>query len=60
MGSYRLRPTIAGETAGEGTIAMVVVVTAGEKDGGIVEGIILVDEVGCRVEMRKRSRRIDY
>lgn len=48
--SYRLRPTIAGETAGEGTIATAALVKGGERDGGIAEGIILEDETGCRVE----------
>jgi hypothetical protein len=45
-----LRPTIAGETAGEGTIP---IVGGGEK-GGSIEGIILVDEVGWREEVERR------
>jgi hypothetical protein len=48
-----LRPTIAGETAGEGTIA-----TVGEKDGGSIEGIMLVNGVGWRVEKREVERRM--
>jgi len=50
-----LRPTIAGETAGEGTIATV---GAGEKDGGSIEGIILVNGVGWGVEKREVERRM--
>ena len=44
-----MRPTIPGETAGEGTI-VTDEATEGAKEGAIIEGIILVDEVGCGVE----------
>jgi hypothetical protein len=52
--SYRLRPTIAGEMAGEGTLAMEGP-TAG--NGGSVECIILEDGTGCRVEKSSRGVR---
>jgi len=56
--SYRLRPTIGGETAGEGTIGGA---TGGEKDGAIIEGIIVVDEVGVQGRKEKEfKRRIRY
>ena len=54
--SYRLRPTIAGETAGDGTIPIAGGMAEGGKDGAIIEGIILVGEVGCRVGKRKSLR----
>jgi hypothetical protein len=43
--SYRVRPTIAGETAGDGTIAALL--TGGESNGGIAEGIILETRLGA-------------
>jgi hypothetical protein len=52
--SYRLRPTIGGETAGEGTIGGA---TEGEKDGAIIEGIIVVDEVGIQSRKEKEFKR---
>ena len=39
--SYRLRPTTAGETAGDGTIAIAALLGGGERSGEIAEGIIL-------------------
>lgn len=45
--SYRLRPTIAGETAGDGTIATEALLTGGESNGGIAEGIILETRLGA-------------
>jgi hypothetical protein len=56
--SYRLRPTNGGETAGEGTIGGA---TEGGKDGGIIEGIIVVDEVGVQGRKeREFKRRMRY
>lgn len=49
-----MRPTIAGERAGEGTLATEGA-TLGRKDWGIVECIILVDGIGCRVEKSSRG-----
>jgi hypothetical protein len=45
----KLRPTIAGETAGEGMIDTPV---GGAGDREIAEGIIMVGGSGCRVEKR--------
>jgi hypothetical protein len=57
--SYRLRPTIAGETAGEGTIDTVEA-NEGAKDGGMAEGIILVDDVlGSRVERIFKRKEVE-
>jgi hypothetical protein len=54
--SYRLRPKVAGETAGEGTLATSEGAIVGA-NGGSVECIILVDETGCRVEKSWRGVR---
>ena len=51
--SYKLRPTIAGETAGDGTIATAALLEGGERDGGIAESIIVENKEG--VQGRKRS-----
>jgi hypothetical protein len=58
--SYRLRPTIGGETAGDGTIATPGGAIEGGKDGAIIEGIIVVDEVGWGRNEKEFKRRMWY
>ncbi len=56
--SYKLRPTIAGETAGDGALATTEGAKVGARVGGSVECIIMVGGIGCRVEKTRRAREV--